>query len=57
MRALGFPELFFMFFMFFVYGVAIFVVWKFYQILARMNDNLSGIRRAVERSGNPPPAT
>lgn len=52
MGAVAFPEMFFILFMLFVYGAGIFVVWKFYQILSRMNDNLSGIRQAIERTGN-----
>jgi hypothetical protein len=37
-----------------VYAFIFFAVWKFYQVLSRMNDNLAGIRRAIERT--PPPS-
>jgi hypothetical protein len=37
----------------FLYGlmffVIFFVVWKFYQILSKINDNIAGIRQALER--------
>lgn len=26
-----------------------FVVWKFYQILSKINDNIAGIKQALER--------
>lgn len=46
----GFPMivlvLFFHGLMFFV---IFFVVWKFYQILSKVNDNIAGIRQALER--------
>ena len=29
-------------------GVVFFCIWKFYKMLSKMNDNLVGIRRAVE---------
>jgi hypothetical protein len=29
-------------------GVVFFGIWKFYKLLSKMNDNLVGIRRAVE---------
>jgi hypothetical protein len=54
MRGLGFPELFAVFLMLFVYGLVLFVVWKFYNVLSRMNDNLTGIRQALERSADRP---
>ncbi len=28
--------------------IALFCVWKFYQMLSRINDNIAGIRQAVE---------
>ena len=31
-------------------AIILFCVWKFYQILSRVNDNIAGIRHAVERS-------
>ena len=37
----------------FLYGliffVTFFIIWKFYQILSRINDNIAGIRQALER--------
>jgi hypothetical protein len=39
----------------FFYGlmffVIFFVIWKFYQILSKINDNIAGIRQALERNG------
>jgi len=29
-------------------AAVIFCVWKFYQMLSRINDNLAGIRRAID---------
>jgi hypothetical protein len=37
------------------YGIVFFFVWKFYQILSRINDNIAGIRHAVERNGGDRP--
>lgn len=31
-----------------LFTVMLFCTWKFYQLLSKMNDNLVGIRRAVE---------
>lgn len=37
-------------------ALVIFCIWKFYQMLCKINDNLAGIRQAVVRySGGPPP--
>jgi hypothetical protein len=36
------------------YALATWVVWKFYEILVRMNDNLSGIRDALARRDREP---
>jgi len=33
------------------YGLIIFVIWKFYQILSKINDNLGEIKQAI--AGNP----
>jgi hypothetical protein len=33
------------------YGAIFFCVWKFYQILSKINDNITGIRQALERNG------
>jgi uncharacterized membrane protein len=38
-----------------VYCVVFFCVWKFYQILSKINDNVAGIRRAVERNAGDRP--
>ena len=36
--------------------VVFFTVWKFYRMLSSINENLAGIRRAIERFPPPPPA-
>jgi hypothetical protein len=30
------------------YAFVIFCAWKFYQMLSRINDNLTGIRQAID---------
>jgi hypothetical protein len=30
------------------FAAVIFCVWKFYEMLSRINDNLAGIRRAID---------
>jgi hypothetical protein len=39
-------------FFLFIYGllfsVIFFVLWKFYQILSKINDNIAGIRQTLE---------
>ena len=32
------------------YGVMFFVVWKFYQVLSNINQNIAGIKRAIEQN-------
>ena len=32
-----------------MFAVILFVIWKFYQILSKINDNIAGIRQALER--------
>ncbi|MGB9455790.1 MAG: hypothetical protein WCB12_07085 [Bryobacteraceae bacterium] len=32
------------------YAAVIFCVWKFYQMVSRINDNLAGIRQAMNRN-------
>jgi type II secretory pathway component PulF len=54
LSSLAFPELLFVLFMLFVYGLVLFIIWKFYNVLSRMNDNLTGIRQALERSADRP---
>jgi hypothetical protein len=39
-----------------LYGVVLYCVWKFYQILSKINDNIAGIRQAVERCISDRPA-
>jgi len=38
---------------FILYGLMFFliffIVWKFYQVLSRINDNIAGIRQVLER--------
>ena len=38
------------------YSVLFFCIWKFYQMLSKINDNLAGIRRAAEQNGPTRPA-
>jgi hypothetical protein len=38
-------------FMLAMYAIMFWVIWKFYYVLARMNENLNGIRQALERGG------
>ena len=33
------------------YAIIFFVVWKFYQVIEKINQNLAGIRQAMERNG------
>ena len=55
MAAVGFPGIFLALFMLVIYGFVFWVVWKFYEVLAKMNENLDGIRRVMERGGNRSP--
>ncbi|HEY9141501.1 MAG TPA: hypothetical protein VIN93_11450 [Bryobacteraceae bacterium] len=32
------------------YAAVIFCVWKFYQMVSKINDNLAGIRQAMNRN-------
>ena len=50
MRSIGLPELFFIIGVMGLLfsGLIVFCIWKFYYMLSKMNDNLVGIRRAVE---------
>jgi len=32
-------------------GGIFFCVWKFYQVLSKINDNIAGIREAIARNG------
>jgi hypothetical protein len=32
------------------YAAVIFCVWKFYQMISKINDNLAGIRQAMNRN-------
>jgi len=34
-----------------IYGALFFCVWKFYQVLTRINDNIAGIKRALDERG------
>ena len=31
-------------------GLIVFCLWKFYQLLSKINDNIAGIRQALERN-------
>jgi hypothetical protein len=33
------------------YGLIFFCIWKFYQMLSNINNNLAGIRRAMGHGG------
>ncbi len=32
------------------YGVAFVALWKFYQMFAKINENIAGIRQALQKS-------
>jgi hypothetical protein len=32
------------------YGFLCFCIWKFYQMLGKINDNIAGVRQAIERT-------
>ena len=32
------------------YGVMFFVIWKFYQVLSHINQNIAGIKRVMEQN-------
>ena len=54
MRSIGAPELFAAMagvIGLCVYAVMFFVVWKFYQLLGKINENIAGIRQVMERDG------
>jgi hypothetical protein len=36
------------------YGVIYYAIWKFYQMFSTMNENIAGIRRALESSDRAP---
>ena len=36
------------------YGAVFFVLWKFYQVLSKINENIAGIKLAIERSTQRP---
>jgi hypothetical protein len=60
MRGFGIPELVFLFVPMALvgllfYGAIFFCIWKFYQLLSKIDDNLAGIRQAVERGGTSRP--
>ena len=44
MRALGFAEVFVIFF---VWLIPVWILWKFYQVLSRIADNLAGIQQTL----------
>ena len=57
MRSIGFPELLValgslvgvVF-----YGVIFYALWKFYQMFSKINENIAGIRQALESSDRTP---
>ena len=53
MHGIGFPQIVPLLIALLFYStpiIAIIASWKFYQILSRMNDNLSAIRSAIDRN-------
>jgi len=52
MSSVGMPELLAVI-GFAVYGVMFFVVWKFYQVLSHINQNIAGIKRGVRHESDP----
>jgi hypothetical protein len=38
------------------YGLVFFCIWKFYEMLSKINDNIAGIRQALNRNASNPPA-
>jgi len=54
MRSLGFPELVVALFGGAIgigfYVLLFFALWKFYQILSKINENIVGIRQVLDRS-------
>jgi hypothetical protein len=54
MVGIGYPEgILLGLFMLALYGFLFWIVWKFYSVLSRMNENLTGIRRALEGEHRP----
>lgn len=47
MRSIGFPEVASLGLAF--YGVIFFCIWKFYQVLSKINGNIARISDALER--------
>jgi hypothetical protein len=39
------------------YGFLAFCAWKFYQLFSKLNANMDGIRRALERNDKTGPIT
>ena len=57
MRSIGFPELLVTLGMLVgavFYGVIFYVLWKFYQMFSKINENIAGIRQALESSDRTP---
>ena len=53
MRSVGLPELMVAFggiVAIGFYGVMFFVLWKFYQVFSNINQNIAGIKRALEQN-------
>jgi hypothetical protein len=44
MRSIGFPELFVILF---AWLIPAWILWKFYQVLSRIAENVAGIRRTL----------
>ena len=57
MRDIGLPELMAIFggvAAVVFYGLIFFVLWKFYQMFSRINENIAGIKEALNRNGPRP---
>jgi len=50
MDSLGFPGVFVLLLSIGFYALVFFVLWKFYQIFSKINDNVAGIRQVLNRS-------
>jgi hypothetical protein len=53
MTSIGFPELLLVFgglIGFAFYAVIFFILWKFYQMFVKINDNIAGIGQPLERT-------
>ena len=52
MQTIGFPELV-VFLGFAVYGIVLWILWKFYQAIARIGEELGGIKTILQQREPP----